>query len=146
MVEGDHDGDSASITIELLNVIEITSCFFFASNKMLQISVYCDSQNAFQWTHFYFCRHPNHPTGMNSDVLCRILWIFHGFSIKIPSPWAPSEGPKKPAETSDPPQRSPPIAPPAAVRPVPGHPGAAGRRCRPGGGLCRWDGKFGDLG
>lgn len=33
MVEGDHDGDSASITIELLNVIEITSCFFLPATK-----------------------------------------------------------------------------------------------------------------
>lgn len=54
-----------------------------------------------------------------------------------------SLGPKKARKNrSDPPQRSPPTTPPAAVRPVPGHPGAAGRRCRPGGGLCRWDGKF----
>ena len=125
-VEGDHDGDIASITIELLTVIEKLMLFFLPATKCFKYLF--TSQNAFQWTHFHF---------FGIQIIQQEWTLMFYAKFYRSSIWLFDENPLSPWAQS-PPQRSPPTTPPAAVRPVPGHPGAAGRRCRPGGGLCRW--------
>ena len=73
MVEGDHDGDSASITIELLNVIEKLMLFFLPATKCFKYRFTVIRRTLFNGPIFIFSASKSSRSSMNSDVLCRIL-------------------------------------------------------------------------